>query len=173
MKSGLTLTKFKFIVSVFLKLEVLYSSGVLKICNEVPKWLLGNHLLFLSVCIVETSNCKCNTICKMCSDANLKVSLSRSENSPSGGMIGPGNTPVLHAILSRIFPQLNFHACFHDAYGYLYRNEKRGPGYMYAAPFVCAPECCLVGHITGLFYLLYLRVKSRHIFRELGSRSRT
>ena len=63
---------------------------------------------------------------------------------------------------SKIF---RLHAILHDSAGAVKTTTDQGPGYCYILPKL--PSSCLFGHITGLFFCLYIKVCHPHIFKIL------
>jgi uncharacterized protein YukE len=59
--------------------------------------------------------------------------------SPSGGLVGPGDS-ALHDVIVGVFERANasdailYHGVYHDAAGYLLREHGVGPGYEYILP---------------------------------------
>ena len=82
---------------------------------------------------------------------------------PHGGRIGYGIS-LLDFFLARskIF---RLHAILHDSAGAVKTTTDEGPGYFYMLPQL--PSSCLLGHITGLFFCLYIKVCHPHIFKIL------
>ncbi|XP_075249798.1 uncharacterized protein LOC142342376 [Convolutriloba macropyga] len=77
------------------------------------------------------------------------------EKSPYGGIIGSGNSKLDYMLKwSKIF---RLHAAIHDAAGQLKTRFNIGPGYPYCWPF-CPVNSPLLGHFTGLFYCIMVRV---------------
>ena len=79
---------------------------------------------------------------------------------PFGGMIGYG-----YSHLDKIFrfsKVFRLHATLHDAAGAVSLHNGRGPGYCYMIGR--GPNSCLLGHVTGLLYCLYLKVFIPSIF---------
>jgi hypothetical protein len=71
---------------------------------------------------------------------------------PYGGIIGIGNSNL--DIPFRRLKIFRLHAALHDAFGYCKTKYNEGPGYSY---IINIPwNSCLIGHVTGLFYCLYL-----------------
>lgn len=72
---------------------------------------------------------------------------------PFGGLIGYGNSymdPILqHSKLFRM------HAILHDAAGSVKQTTGNGPGYCYILSQF--PSSCLLGHISGLLFCLYIK----------------
>ena len=82
---------------------------------------------------------------------------------PHEGRIGYGNS-ILDFFLARskIF---RLHAIVHDSAGAVKTTTDEGPGYCYMLPQL--PSSCLLGHITGLFLCLYIKVCHPHNFKIL------
>lgn len=80
---------------------------------------------------------------------------------PFGGTIGIGNSK-LHGVLKylKIF---RLHAIFHDAAGFMKREHGIGPGYCYMFS-KCPINSCYLGHVTGIFYCVYLKFFSSFYF---------
>ena len=118
----------------------------------VPRYLLFNHIFFLSVLLVETNECPCTGFCDNCVVSKLFKCNALSHSASWGGLIGPGMTTRLHFLLSYFSPLFKIHAVFHDAYGHLFRAYKKGPGYNYIWSFRWFPNYFWLGHITGLLF---------------------
>ena len=54
---------------------------------------------------------------------------------------------------SKIF---RLHAILHDSAGSVKTTAKKGPGYCYVAPSL--PKSCFLGHVTGMFFCLYVKI---------------
>ena len=77
-----------------------------------------------------------------------------------GGLIGYGNY-CLDSVFcySKIFRLL---AILHDAAGAVRLPTGNGPGYCYMIGR--GPNCCLLGHVTGLLFCLHVKIFSPSIF---------
>ena len=62
---------------------------VLRLDVTVPRHLYFNHILFLSVLLVETNKCSCVNICPSCAFNKLLNCSELSHRAPWGGIIGP------------------------------------------------------------------------------------
>ena len=74
---------------------------------------------------------------------------------PYGGTIGIGNSRL--DVILKHFKIFRLHAILHDAAGYMRDCHEVGPGYCYVwnnFPI----NSCLLGHITGLSYCIYLKL---------------
>ena len=54
------------------------------------------------------------------------------------------------------------HAILHDAAGAVRLQTGSGPGYYYMIRG--GPNCCLLGHVTGLLFYLYVKIFLSYIF---------
>ena len=80
-----------------------------------------------------------------------------------GGLIGYGNScldSVFHS--SKVF---RLHATLHDAAGALRTHSGKGPGYCYMIGQ--GPKFCLLGHVTGLLFCLYVKLFLPSIFNSV------
>lgn len=157
--------------NVFVKLYQLFINGAMKLPSLVDEQFCINHILFLSVCLSQTSSCSCGSICEKCEVPAIEIVSRYSAEAPWGGIIGPGFTPMMHNLLSAVAPKLlTVHACFHDAAGYLRSRQNCGPGYVYGASFVSRlPNFCWLGHLTGILYITVNRIKHPKFFRYFDS----
>ena len=71
-----------------------------------------------------------------------------------GGLIGYGNS-CLDSVFrySKVF---RLHAILHDAAGAVRSHSGKGPAYCYMV--VRGPNSCLLGHVTGPFFCLYVKL---------------
>ena len=71
-----------------------------------------------------------------------------------GGLIGYGNS-CLDSVFrySKVF---RLHAILHDAAGAVRVHSGKGPGYCYMIGR--GPNSCLLGHVTGLLFCLYVKI---------------
>ena len=82
------------------------------------------------------------------------------EDCPYGGVIGVDNSR-LDKLLSWS-KVMRLHAVAHDAYGYMKREFDIGPGYSYVVKIPC--NCCVLGHITGILFILHFKYFHREEF---------
>ena len=77
-----------------------------------------------------------------------------------GGTISYGES-YLDSIFrySKVF---RLHAKLHDAAGAVRLQTGKGPGYCYMIGR--GPNCCLLGHVTGLLFCLYVKISLTSIF---------
>ena len=98
--------------------------------------------LFLCTCIVLDP------------DINLKE---MDQKFPFGGLIGHGNSCMDYFFAnSKIF---RLHAILHDSSG---STTKKGPGYCYVASSL--PSSSFLGHVTGLFFCLYVKIFASSVY---------
>ena len=61
---------------------------------------------------------------------------------------------------------LRHHAALHDAAGFIKDCRNKSPGYVYA--FRYSPvNNCLFGHLTGILFILSVKIFHSQLFREL------
>ena len=90
-------------------------------------------------------------------DINLKE---MDQKFPFGGLIGYGNSCMDYFFAnSKIF---RLHAILHDSAGSVKSITKKGPGYCYVAPSL--PSSCFLGHVTGLFFCLYVKLFASSVY---------
>ena len=84
-----------------------------------------------------------------------------------GGLIGYGNS-CLDSVFrcSKVF---RLHAILHDAARAVRTHNAKGPGYCYMVGR--APNSCLLGHVTGLLFCLYVKLFLPSIFNSVDFRS--
>ena len=82
---------------------------------------------------------------------------------PFGGIIGRGNS-CLDRVLSwsKI---MRLHAIVHDSHGYLKSEYGIGPGYSYVINLPW--NSCLLGHVSGVAYLLKFKLTNRELYRQI------
>ena len=76
------------------------------------------------------------------------------QNFPHGGLIGYGNS-ILDFFLARS-KVFRLHAILHDSAGAVKATTNHEPCYCYLLPQI--PSSCLLGHITGLFFCIFIKV---------------
>ena len=77
-----------------------------------------------------------------------------------GGTIGYGNSYL--EFLFRHFKIFRLHAIVHDAAGVMWAHSGKGPGYCYMIGR--GPNSCLLGHVSGLLFCLYVKIFLPSIF---------
>ena len=82
---------------------------------------------------------------------------------PCGGLNGYGNS-----YLDSVFRYSNvfrLHAILHDAAGAVRSHSGKGPGYCYMIGR--GQISCLLGHVTGLIFCLYVKIFLPSIFNSV------
>ena len=80
-----------------------------------------------------------------------------------GGTIGYGNSYL--DLLFRLFKIFRQHAILHDAAGAVRAHSGKGPGYCYMIGR--GLNSCLLGHVTGLLFCLYVKIFLPSIFNSV------
>ena len=80
-----------------------------------------------------------------------------------GGTIGYGNSYL--EFVFRHFKKFRLHAILHDAAGAVLAYSGNGPGYCYIIRR--GPDSCLLGHVTGLLFCLYVKLLVPSIFNSV------
>ena len=102
-----------------------------------------------------------NSFLSACYIWNDNVSLREMDpNFQFGGLIGY-KISYLDSVLcySKVF---RLHAILHDAAGAVRSHTGKGPGYCYMIGH--GPNSCLLGHVTGILFCLYVKVFVPSIF---------
>ena len=104
--------------------------------------------LFLGACFCWTS---CLSLREM------------DQNFPFGGLIGYGNS-YLDSVFrySKVF---RLHAILHDAADAVRSHSGKGPGYCYMIGG--GPNSCLLPHVNGLLFCLYVKIFLPSIFNSV------
>ena len=104
--------------------------------------------LFLSACVCWDSGI---SFCEM--DQKFEFT----------GLIGCGNS-CLDSVFrySKVF---RLHAILHDGAGAVRTHSGKGPGYCYTIGR--GPNSCLISHVTGLLFCLYVKLFLRSIFNSV------
>ena len=81
-----------------------------------------------------------------------------------GGLIDYGNS-YLDSVFrySKVF---RLHAILHDAAGAVRSHTGKGPGYCYMIGR--GPNSCLLGHVAGLIFCLYVKIFLPSIFNSVN-----
>ena len=98
--------------------------------------------------------CNCIVLAR---DINLKE---MDQKFPFGGLIGYGNSCMDYFFANSKFFRL--HAILHDSAGSFKSTTKKAPGYGYVAPSL--PSLCFLGHVTGLFFCLYVKIFASSVY---------
>ena len=80
-----------------------------------------------------------------------------------GELIGYGNSHLDSVF--RYSKVLRLHAILHDAAGGVRSHSGKGPGYCYMIGR--GPKYCLLGHVTGLLFCLYVKIFLPSIFNSI------
>ena len=81
-----------------------------------------------------------------------------------GGLIGCGNSSLDSVFsYSKVF---RLHAKLHDGAGAVRAHSNKGPGLCYMIGR--GPNSCLLGHVTGLIFCLYLKIFLPSIFNSVN-----
>ena len=80
-----------------------------------------------------------------------------------GGTIGYGDS-CLQCVF-RHFKIFRLHAILHDAAGAVRAHSGKGPGYCYMIGR--GPISCLLGHVTGMLFCLYVKLFLPSIFNPV------
>ena len=80
-----------------------------------------------------------------------------------GGTIGYENSYL--ELLFRLFKIFTLHAILYDSGGAVRAHSGEGPGYCYMIGR--GPNSCLLGHVTGLLFCLYVKIFLPSIFNSV------
>ena len=97
-----------------------------------------------------------------CCDSRLSVG-EMDQTFEFGGTIGYGNSYL--EVLFRHFKVFRLHAILHDAAGAVRAHSGEGPGYCYMIGR--GPKSCLLGHVTGILFCLYVKLFLLSIFNSV------
>ena len=134
-------------------MDVLILISVFRLYQELKMSFEHNSVgknLFLSAC--------------SCWDSSLS-SCEIDQKIKFGELIGHGNSyldSVFH--YSKVF---RLHAKLYDAAGAVRSHTGKGPGYCYMVGR--GPNSCLLGHVTGLLFCLYVKIFLPSIFDSVDS----
>lgn len=110
--------------------------------------LTGRRACFIASCMVL--------------DSSIDVDTANSLR-PYGGLIGVDNSRLdLYLKRSKI---LRLHAALHDSAGFVKEHSGIGPGYAYAIG--CPINSCLAGHVTGIAFCTFIKLRYKNLFRNL------
>ena len=103
----------------------------------------------------EHNSCRKNLFLSACFCWDSRLSLCEMDQRfVFGGLIGYGNSSLDSVIrYSKLF---RLHAILHDAAGALRAHSGKGPGYCYMTGR--GPNSCLLGHVFGLLFCLYVKI---------------
>ena len=124
------------------RMDVLFLMNIFRLYTGLKLSFENNSVrknLFLSACF--------------CWDSRLSLR-EMDQKFIFGGLIGYGNSCLDSACrYSKVF---RLHAILHDAAGALRAHSGKGPGYCYMIGR--GPNSCLLGHVTGLLFCLYVKI---------------
>ena len=132
-------------------MDVLFLISVFRLYTGLKTTFEHNSVcnnLFLSACFGWDSSL---SLCEMDQKLNF------------GGLIGYGNSYL--ELLFRQFKIIRLHAIIHDAAGAVRAHSGKGPGYCYMIGR--GPNSCLLGHVTGLLFCLYVKIFLPSIFNSV------
>ena len=109
----------------------------------------GLKLLF------EHNSVQKNLFLRACFCWNSRISLREMDQKYKfGGTIGYGNSYL--ELLFCHFEIFKLHAILHVAAGAVQAHSGKGPGYCYMIGR--GPKSCLLAHVTGLLFCLYVKI---------------
>ena len=112
----------------------------------------------------EDNSVRRNLFLSACSCWESRLSLREMDQKYKlGGTIGYGNSYL--ELLFHHFKIIRLHAILHDAAGAVRAHTGKGPGYGYLIGR--GPNSCLLGHVTGLFFCLYVKIFLPSIFNSV------
>ena len=112
-------------------------------------YILHRHLYFLAACLFFDSGIDL--------EIALKLRL-------FGGLSGINNSRLDSLLKNRNISSL--HAALHDASRFVKDCKDKGPGYVYVFHYFPLNNC-LLGHLTGLLFTLFVYIFHPRIFRDL------
>ena len=111
---------------------------------------------------VQHNSVRKNLFLSACFCWNSRLPLrEKDQKFPFGGLIGYGTLIWTLFRYSKVF---RLHAKLHDAAGAVRLQTGKGPGYCYMIGR--GPNCCLLGHVTGLLFCLYVKIFLPSIFNS-------
>ena len=88
-----------------------------------------------------------------------------NERAPFGGIIGIGNSKLENIFGN--FKIFKLHAVLLDAAGFMRTNYSKGPGYIYFSNRFNCLNSCLLGHVSGIVYCVYISTVLRKIYNKI------
>ena len=114
----------------------------------------------MKICFTHNTSRK-NLFLSACQCWDNHISLvEMDQNFPYGGLIGYGNSYL--DVIFRHSKVFRLHAILHDAAGAVCAHSGKGPGYCYMIGR--GPNSCLLGHVTGLLFCLYIKLFVPSVF---------
>ena len=89
-----------------------------------------------------------------------------NEKAPFGGIIGIGDSK-LEKVFGK-FKIFKLHAVLHDAAGFMKTNYSMGPGYVYFSNQFSRLNSCLLGHVSGIIYCIYLSIVYKKVYESFN-----
>ena len=132
-------------------MDVLFLMGIFRLYPGLKVSFEHNSVrknLFLSACF--------------CWDSRLSLR-EMDQKYKLGGTIGYGKSYL--ELLFRHFKIFRLHAILHDAAGVVRAHSGKGPGYCYMIGR--GSNSCLLGHVTGLLFCLYVKIFLPAIFNSV------
>ena len=132
-------------------MHVLFLMSIFRLYPGLKMSFENNSLrknLFLSACF--------------CWDSRLSLR-EMDQNFKLGGTIGYMDSYLEFSF--RHFKVFRLHAKLHDAAGALRAHSGKGPGYCYMIGR--GPNSCLLGHVTGILFCLYVKLFLLSIFNSV------
>ena len=112
----------------------------------------------------ENNTVRKNLILSACFCWDSRLSLrDMDQKYKFGGTIGYGDSYL--EFLFRHFKVFRLHAILHDAPGAVPAHSGKGPGY--CCMIGRGSNSCLLGHVTGLLFCLYVKVFLASIFNSV------
>ena len=112
----------------------------------------------------ENNSVRENRLLSACFCWDSRLSLSEMDQKfEFGGSIGNGDSYL--EFLFRRFKEFRRHAILYDVAGAVRAQSGKGPGYSYINGR--GPFSCLLGHVTGLLFCLYVKLILPSIFNSL------
>ena len=111
---------------------------------------------------VEYNSVRKNLFLSACFCWDSRLSLREMDQQfKFGGTIGEADS-YLDSVFrySKVF---RLHSILHDAAGAVRLQTGKGPGYCYMIGG--GPNCCLLGHVTGLLFCLYIKIFPPCVFK--------
>ena len=126
---------------------------------SVFRWYPGLKISF------EHNSVRKNSFLSACFCCDFSLSLHEmDQNFKFGGLIGYGNSHLDSVFrYSKVF---RLHAILHNAAGAVRSHSGKEPGYCYMIGR--GPISCLLGHVTGLLFCLYVKVFLPSFFKSVN-----
>ena len=128
-------------------------------------FLMSNFRLYPGLKLsFEHNSVRKNLFPSACFCWNSRLSLREMDQKYKfGGTIGYGNSYL--ELIFRHSKKFRLHAKLHDAAGAARAHSGKGPGFCYMIGR--GPNSCLLGHVTGLLFCLYVKIFLSYIFSSV------